>query len=106
MLTTLLDPVTQKPRTPMFWVVLGGMIVVQLMAFWLLCSLQVDKAEARDFDTHLQKIALADCLQNIPGATLATCDGRADGGPALSPAGGIAQVAYQAPPVPASYVLR
>jgi hypothetical protein len=79
MFPALIDPETQQPRTPMFWVVLGGTVAVQLMVFWLLCLAQVEKAEARDFETRVQRIALSDCLKNIPGATLATCSGRADG---------------------------
>lgn len=79
MFPALLDPETQQPRTPMFWVVLGATVAVQLMVFWLLCLSQVEKAEARDFETRVQRIALSDCLQSIPGATLATCAGRIDG---------------------------
>ncbi|HET6828499.1 MAG TPA: hypothetical protein VFH35_07460 [Ramlibacter sp.] len=76
MLSALLDPETRMPRTQMFWVVLGGLIVVQLLALWLLCSHQVRLAEARDTENQVLRMALTDCLQYIPGSTIASCTNR------------------------------
>ena len=76
MLSDLLDPQTQMPRTPAVWAVLGTLIIGQLVALVLLCSHQVRKAEARDTEVQVQRLALADCLQYIPGATIATCTSR------------------------------
>lgn len=76
MLSALLDPETRMPRTRMFWPVLGGLIVVQLLALWLLCSHQVRLAEARDTENQVLRMALTDCLQYIPGATIASCTNR------------------------------
>jgi hypothetical protein len=36
----------------------------------------VRKAEARQTERTVQQLALADCLQYIPGATIATCTSR------------------------------
>jgi hypothetical protein len=81
LLSGLLDPQTQMPRTRMFWAVVGALILGQLMALWVLCSHQVRKAEARQTDVQVQQLALADCLRYIPGATIATCTSRsAEGG--------------------------
>lgn len=76
MMSALLDPETRMPRTRMFWPVVGGLIVVQLLALWLLCSHQVRLAEARDTENQVLRMALADCLEYIPGATIASCTNR------------------------------
>jgi len=69
------DP--QQVRIRMMWVLLGALAASQLFAFWLLCSHQVRKAEARHNETVVQQMALADCLQYIPGSTIASCTTRA-----------------------------
>ena len=68
---------TQPARSRMFWVLLGAIAAGQLFAFWLLCSHQVRKAEARHNETVVQQMALSDCLQYIPGSTIASCATRA-----------------------------
>ena len=73
LMSGLLDPQTQMPRTRLFWAVLGVMIFAQLVALWLLCSQQVRKAEARETALQAQQMALADCLRTIPGATRGSC---------------------------------
>ena len=73
MLSALLDPKTQMPRSRLFWVVLGAVALAQVVALWLLCSQQVDKAEARQRTLTTEQLALADCVRHRPGATLATC---------------------------------
>lgn len=75
-LANVIDPHTQQPRSRMFWVVLGALVVGQLFAFWLLCSHQVRKAEARSNQVLVQQMAMADCLQYIPGSTIASCSAR------------------------------
>lgn len=75
-LANLLDPQTQQPRSRMFWLVLGALAGAQLFAFWLLCSHQVRKAQARETQFMVQQMALADCLQYIPGSTIASCSSR------------------------------
>jgi hypothetical protein len=78
LLSNLLEPDTRSPRSRLFWMVLGALAVGQLLAFWLLCSHQVRKAEVRKTAITVQQMALADCLQYIPGATIATCTRRLD----------------------------
>jgi hypothetical protein len=72
------DPATQQPRSRMFWVVLGALAAGQLFAFWLLCSHQVRRAEARQNELTVHQMALADCLQYVPGSTIASCANRID----------------------------
>jgi hypothetical protein len=62
----------------MLWVLLGAVAGAQLCAFWLVCSQQVRRAEARHNEQVVQQMALSDCLQYIPGSTIASCTSRAD----------------------------
>ena len=70
------DPATSRSRW--LWVLLAGVAMGQLFAFWLLCSHQVRKAEARQNESTIQQMALSDCLQYIPGSTIASCSTRMD----------------------------
>jgi hypothetical protein len=78
LLRTVIDPGTQQPRTRMFWVILGALAAAQLFAFWLLCSHQMRVAEARHTEAVVQQMVLSDCLQYIPGSTIASCTVRGD----------------------------
>jgi hypothetical protein len=73
-----IEPGLQEERSRMFWILLGALAVGQLFAFWLLCSHQVRKAEARQNEVVVQQMALSDCLQYIPGSTIASCSTRTD----------------------------
>lgn len=78
-LSHLLQPGTPSPRSRLFWAVLGALAVGQLLAFWLLCSHQVRKAEVRKTALMVHQMALADCLQYIPGSTIASCVNHIEG---------------------------
>ena len=69
---------TRTGRAQMLWALLGALAAAQMFAFWLLCSHQVRKAEARHNETVVQQMALSDCLQYIPGSTIASCTARGD----------------------------
>jgi hypothetical protein len=75
-LANVFEADTEQPRSTMFWVILGALAAGQLFAFWLLCSHQVRKAEARQNEAVVQQMALSDCLQYIPGSTIASCTTR------------------------------
>jgi hypothetical protein len=75
-LANVIDPRTRQPRSNTFWVVFGALVAVQLFAFWLLCSHQVRRAEARNNEVTVQQMAMSDCLQYIPGSTIASCSTR------------------------------
>jgi hypothetical protein len=61
---------------------LGGflamLVVVQLVAFWMLCSHQVRKAEVHNATVEMRRVAVAECLRYIPRATLNSCAHRVD----------------------------
>lgn len=75
----------------LFWAVLAALALGQLVALWMLCSHQVRKAQMRDVTLQVQRVAVADCLQYIPRATLNSCVNRVDpgsrGGDAVMAAG-------------------
>ena len=75
-LASVIDPSTQEPRSRMFWLIVGALVAGQLFAMWLLCSHQVRKAEARQTEAVVHQMALSDCLQYIPGSTIASCTSR------------------------------
>jgi len=88
-------------RSRWWWMLLAGVAMSQLFAFWLLCSHQVRKAEARHNESVIQQMALADCLQYIPGSTIASCSVRTDAN--AHPAQPQGQSATGAVPVSFSY---
>src|SRR5512133_1525245 len=65
-------------RDKLLWPVLVTIVAAQLLAFWMLCSHQVRKAEVRDATVQVQRVAVADCLRYIPRATLNSCASRVD----------------------------
>src|SRR3954462_15898550 len=69
---------SQVPRSRALWILFAAIAAAQLFAFWLLCSHQVRKAEARQNEVVVQQMALSDCLQYIPGSTIASCTARSD----------------------------
>src|SRR6059058_5615368 len=85
-LTNEISLESQAPRSRMLWVLFAAIAAGQLFAFWLLCSHQVRKAEARQNEVVVQQMALSDCLQYIPGSTIASCSARNEVAQASAPA--------------------
>lgn len=73
MLSHLLDPREGMPREPGFWLVLAAVVATQLLAFYLLCTHQVRKAENRRAAVEVQRMAHADCLQYLAQSTIGSC---------------------------------
>lgn len=63
-------------REKMFWALIATLAVVQLIAFWMLCSHQVRQAQARDATVQVERMAVADCLRYIPKSTPNHCAAR------------------------------
>jgi type II secretory pathway component PulL len=68
----------QTQRNRRFWIALSVLVLAQLVAFWLVCSHQVRKAQMRDVSLEVQRVAVNDCLRFIPHATLNGCLTRVD----------------------------
>ena len=60
MLPPLLDKAQPSPADKWLWALLGFLVVGQLVAFWMLCSQQVQKAEAREAEFRMARTALRD----------------------------------------------
>lgn len=86
-------------RGRLFWGVLAVLVCGQLVAFWMLCSQQVRKAQMRDLSSQVQRVAIADCLQYIPRATLNSCVSRVD--PGRSDVNGVVPEGDKDSPAPA-----
>jgi hypothetical protein len=71
--SSLLESRQAMSRQPAFWLVLCGVVATQLMAFYLLCSHQVRKAENRRAAVEVQRMAHADCLQYLAQSTIGSC---------------------------------
>jgi len=69
----LLDQSADVSRDKKFWLIASAVVLGQLVAFWMLCSHQVRKAEVRDAGAKVERMAVADCLRYIPGATASSC---------------------------------
>jgi len=63
----------QQERGRAWTFALGALACALMLAFWAVCSHQVRKAEARSNEIAVQQMALSDCLQYIPGSTIASC---------------------------------
>lgn len=94
------------PRDQAFWVGATVLVLGQLVAFWMLCSQQVRKAEVRNAAMQVERVALAQCLRSVPHASLTSCAQR------VAPHDGRAQALAGAPvdagtgAVPVNYVYR
>ena len=76
----------EQPRSRMLSLALGALAIAQLFAFWMVCSQQVRRAEARSNEVMVQQMALSDCLQYIPGSTIASCSAQLEQARASQPA--------------------
>lgn len=60
MLPPLLDQTQPSPADKWLWALLGFLVVGQVVAFWMLCSQQVQKAESRDAAVRVARMAMRD----------------------------------------------
>jgi hypothetical protein len=71
MLPPLLDKTQPSPADRWLWALLGFLVVGQVVALWLLCSQQVQKAEVREAELRMARIAMHD--ECAPRNGRATC---------------------------------
>jgi len=71
-----IDPQASWQRSNLLWAALGALALGQLMALWLVCSEQVEAAQARHSTVTLQETALAECLRAKPAADMGICTRR------------------------------
>lgn len=80
------DASALQERSRAWSLALAALACTQLLAFWMVCSHQVRKAEARSNEVAVQQMALSDCLQYIPGSTIASCTSQLESTRAAQPA--------------------
>jgi hypothetical protein len=71
MLPPLLDKAQTSPADKWLWALLGLLVVGQVVALWMLCQQQVEKAEIRDAQVRIERFALRD--ECAPRDGRATC---------------------------------
>ena len=71
MLPPLLDKTQPSPADKWLWALLGFLVVGQVVALWMLCSQQVQKAESREAELRVARIAMRDDCAPVNGH--ATC---------------------------------
>jgi hypothetical protein len=71
----MLPPLLDKSRTTTadkwLWALLGLLVVGQIVALWMLCRQQVEKAELREAQVRMERLALRD--ECAPKNGRATC---------------------------------
>ena len=77
MLSEIVDPNAASPRSKLFWAVVAALALVQLAAFYMVCSDQVRQGQARETTYRMQRMALTDCLQYAPDSTIGSCNRQA-----------------------------
>jgi hypothetical protein len=71
MLPPLLDKTERTPADRWLWALLGALVAGQIVALWLLCQQQVDKAEVREATLRAERLAMRD--ECAPKDGRATC---------------------------------
>ena len=61
-----------RPRS-WFWLAAWAVLASELLAFYLLCLHQVQRAEVRRQVTQVESLAFSDCLAYVHGSTIASC---------------------------------
>ena len=58
---------------PLWRTLLASLLLLELLAFYLLCAHQVHKAQVRRSLSQVQLQAFGDCLAYVEGSTIASC---------------------------------
>jgi hypothetical protein len=71
MLPPLLDKSQPSRADKWLWALLGALVVGQVVAIWMLCQQQVDKAQVREAALRVERLAMQD--ECAPKDGRATC---------------------------------
>ncbi|MBC7603960.1 MAG: hypothetical protein H7255_15040 [Ramlibacter sp.] len=81
MATPIAKTIDDATRDIPFWLILGTLVVAQITAFWMLCSQQVQKAQARDGVVQQRQALASECPNYASGLSQPTCGRDRTGGP-------------------------
>ncbi|MGE0332888.1 MAG: hypothetical protein AB7P37_19590 [Ramlibacter sp.] len=73
MLSDLLNKIVDAPRESLFLAGVAVVIGALLSSMYIVCSGQVQSAEARHAAARTQRMAVLDCLDSDPRASYAAC---------------------------------
>jgi hypothetical protein len=73
MLSRTLNQFNQSPWAKLVWAGVGVVALVQVVAFYQLCTSQVARAQARETVAVEQRNALTDCLDYKHKSTISSC---------------------------------
>lgn len=62
-----------SPRRKLFWAALAVVAFFQLIALYMVCSQQMQKAQVREATWNAKRGALIDCLTYLPKSTVGGC---------------------------------
>ena len=115
MLSRTFNQVAQSPWARLVWAGIAVLALIQVVAFYRLCSGQVERAHARETVAVDQRNALTDCLDYLHQSTISSCSrqtarsGNSDANPLASrdlPRVRVSAPTVLAGAVPVSYVFH
>lgn len=114
MLSEIIDPRAESPRSKLFWAVIAALALGILGAFYTVCMDQVRKSQAREAGYKMQRLAITDCLQHRADATIGSCFRQAGAQHLSDQADGLVNAVHRtdaghavmASPVPVNYAFR
>lgn len=73
MLSRTADQITQSPWARLVWSGVAVLALIQVVAFYRLCTSQVERAQVRETAFVQQRNALTDCLDYMHDSTISSC---------------------------------
>ena len=73
MLSDLINKIADTPRESLFLAAMATVVGALLSSMYLVCSSQVQSAQARHATAKVQRSAVFDCMESDRGASYATC---------------------------------
>lgn len=79
MLSRAVNQIQQSPWARLVWAGVAVLALLQVVAFYRLCTGQVARAQARETMAVEQRNALTDCLDHLHKSTISSCARQAAG---------------------------
>jgi hypothetical protein len=79
MLSRTVNQIQQSPWARLVWAGVAVLALLQVVAFYRLCTGQVARAQARETVAVEQRNALTDCLDSLHKSTISSCARQAAG---------------------------
>lgn len=114
MLSRTFNQINQSPWAKLVWAGVAVLALIQVVAFYRLCTSQVARANARESVAVEQRNSFTDCLDSMHKSTISSCARRLAGSHSDSDSGSLASrdlprartQAVMSSVVPVSYVFH